>query len=159
MLRSIFAALRAAPVFWYYIFKDFGKYIKEKGWTRFSSFLTGILSACSAKLIPPLNPESCYKVSGEIDEKVPFTFVQSQHVSSGRVGKTIYLGKRKSGTYIRFYDEEQTGFKRFDYTSDLSSEELRSNISHQHFDYYQQYYMIVRKPKRVDHQGVLCSDV
>lgn len=57
------------------------------------------------------------------------------------------------------YYEEQTGFKRFDYTSDLSSEELRENISHQHFDYYQQYYMIVRKPKRVDHQGVLCSDV
>ena len=57
------------------------------------------------------------------------------------------------------YYEEQTGFKRFDYTSDLSSEELRENISHQHFDYYQQYYMIVRKPNRVDHQGVLCSDV
>ena len=36
MLRAIFAALRAAPVFWYYIFKDFGKYIKEKGWTRFN---------------------------------------------------------------------------------------------------------------------------
>lgn len=49
--------------------------------------------------------QSCYKVSGEIDEKVPFTFIQSQHVSSGRVGKTIYLGKRKSGTYIRFYDK------------------------------------------------------
>ena len=49
--------------------------------------------------------QSCYKVSGEIDEKVPFTFIQSQYVSSGRVGKTIYLGKRKSGTYIRFYDK------------------------------------------------------
>lgn len=49
--------------------------------------------------------QSCYKVSGEIDEKVPFTFIQSQHVSSGTVGKTIYLGKRKSGTYIRFYDK------------------------------------------------------
>ena len=36
MLRAIFAAFRAAPVFWYYIFKDFGKYIKEKGWTRFN---------------------------------------------------------------------------------------------------------------------------
>lgn len=36
MLRAIFAAFCAAPVFWYYIFKDFGKYIKEKGWTRFN---------------------------------------------------------------------------------------------------------------------------
>ena len=57
------------------------------------------------------------------------------------------------------YYEEQDGFKRFDYTSDLSSEELRANISHQHFDYYQQYYTIIRIPKRVERQGVLCSDM
>ena len=48
--------------------------------------------------------QSCYKVSGEIDEKVPFTFIQSQYVSSGRVGKTIYLGKRKSGIYISVFE-------------------------------------------------------
>lgn len=49
--------------------------------------------------------ESCFTVSGEVDQKLPFTFIQSQDVSSGKVGKTIYLGKRRSGTMIRFYDK------------------------------------------------------
>ena len=50
--------------------------------------------------------QSCYSVvSGEIDDKIPYTFIQSQDVSSGKVGKTIYLGRRHSGTYIRFYDK------------------------------------------------------
>lgn len=59
--------------------------------------------------------QSCYTVdTGLIDKKIPFTFIQSQHVSSGVIGKTIYLGKRKSGTYIRFYDKkaEQIAHKR-----------------------------------------------
>lgn len=50
--------------------------------------------------------QSCYSVqSGEIDKKIPFNLVQSMDISSGVVGKTIYLGKRKSGTYVRFYDK------------------------------------------------------
>lgn len=50
--------------------------------------------------------QSCYKVdSSMIDNKLPFTFIQSQDVSSGVIGKTIYLGKRRSGTFIRFYDK------------------------------------------------------
>lgn len=50
--------------------------------------------------------QSCYSVvSGEIDDKLPYTFIQSQDVSSGTVGKTIYLGRRRSGSYIRFYDK------------------------------------------------------
>lgn len=50
--------------------------------------------------------QSCYKVdTGMIDNNLPFTFIQSQDVSTGTIGKTIYLGKRRSGTYIRFYDK------------------------------------------------------
>lgn len=50
--------------------------------------------------------QSCYTVdTGMIDKSIPFKFIQSQDVSSGVIGKTIYLGKRKSGTYIRFYDK------------------------------------------------------
>lgn len=58
--------------------------------------------------------QSCYTVdTGTIDKKIPFTFIQSQDVSSGRIGKTIYLGKRKSGTYVRIYDKlaEQSAHK------------------------------------------------
>lgn len=36
MFRIISAALRCAPRFWFYIFKDFCRYFKEKGWTRFN---------------------------------------------------------------------------------------------------------------------------
>lgn len=36
MFQIITAALRAAPRFWFYVFKDLGRYIKEKGWTRFN---------------------------------------------------------------------------------------------------------------------------
>lgn len=41
----------------------------------------------------------------KIDEKLPFTQIESMNVSSGRVGKTIYLGKRTSGSYVRIYDK------------------------------------------------------
>ena len=50
--------------------------------------------------------QSCYSVvAGEIDQKLPYRFVQSLDVSSGVVGKTIYLGRRRSGSFIRFYDK------------------------------------------------------
>ncbi len=42
------------------------------------------------------------------------------------------------------YYEEWTGFKRFDYNSDLTPDQLRKNIEKQHFEYFQQYYKIVR---------------
>lgn len=36
MLRVIFAALRCAPRFWFYVFKDLGRYIKAQGWNNFN---------------------------------------------------------------------------------------------------------------------------
>lgn len=36
MLRPIFAALRCAPLFWWYFFHDLKKYIQRKGWTDFN---------------------------------------------------------------------------------------------------------------------------
>lgn len=34
--RALFCALRCMPLFWFYFFKDFKKYVREKGWTRFN---------------------------------------------------------------------------------------------------------------------------
>ncbi len=36
MFAVLFAALRCAPLFWYYVFKDGVKYVKERGWERFN---------------------------------------------------------------------------------------------------------------------------
>ena len=36
MLRPIFAALRCAPLFWWYVFRDLKKYIQVKGWLDFN---------------------------------------------------------------------------------------------------------------------------
>jgi len=36
MLRPIFCALRCAPLFWFYVFRDLGKYIQRKGWHDFN---------------------------------------------------------------------------------------------------------------------------
>lgn len=36
MLRPFFCALRCAPLFWFYVFKDLGKYIQRKGWHDFN---------------------------------------------------------------------------------------------------------------------------
>lgn len=36
MFNIILCALRCAPCFWFYIFRDFKKYVVEKGWTRFN---------------------------------------------------------------------------------------------------------------------------
>lgn len=50
--------------------------------------------------------QSCYKVdAGLIDDKLLFRCIKSQDLSTGKIGMTIYLGKRRSGTYIRFYDK------------------------------------------------------
>lgn len=40
-----------------------------------------------------------------VDEELPCNFIDSQNFSSGRIGKTIELGKRKSNTFVRFYDK------------------------------------------------------
>lgn len=44
-------------------------------------------------------------VPEECDESVPYRFIQSMNLSSGRIGKTIELGKRKSDSFVRFYDK------------------------------------------------------
>ena len=36
MLRPILCALRCAPLFWFYVFKDLAKYIQRKGWHDFN---------------------------------------------------------------------------------------------------------------------------
>lgn len=40
-----------------------------------------------------------------IDDELPCSMIRSQNFSSGRIGKTIELGKRKSNTFVRFYDK------------------------------------------------------
>ncbi len=40
-----------------------------------------------------------------VDEDLYCNFIVSQNFSSGRIGKTIELGKRKSNTFVRFYDK------------------------------------------------------
>lgn len=50
--------------------------------------------------------QSAFLVEPEkIDEKLPYRCIDSMNMSSGRIGKTIYLGKHTSATYIRIYDK------------------------------------------------------
>lgn len=60
-------------------------------------------------------------VPEEYDESVPYRFIQSMNLHSGRVGKTIELGKRKSNSFVRFYDKlaEQEAHK-FEVPADIS---------------------------------------
>lgn len=41
----------------------------------------------------------------QIDEKLPYNEIESMNLKTGRIGKTIYLGKRTSGSYVRIYDK------------------------------------------------------
>lgn len=60
-------------------------------------------------------------VPEEYDESVPYRFIESMNLSSGRIGKTIELGKRKSNSFVRFYDKlaEQEAHK-FEVPADIS---------------------------------------
>lgn len=60
-------------------------------------------------------------VSGA-DGELPYRVIQSMNFSSGRIGKTVELGKRKSNTFVRFYDKlaEQEAHK-FDVDPDIQS--------------------------------------
>lgn len=51
-------------------------------------------------------------VSGA-DGDLPYRIIQSLDISSGRIGKTVELGKRQSNTFVRFYDKlaEQVAHK------------------------------------------------
>lgn len=39
------------------------------------------------------------------DDKLPYRIIESMNMSTGLIGKTIYLGKRKSLSSVRFYDK------------------------------------------------------
>lgn len=39
------------------------------------------------------------------DDKLPYRIIESMNMSSGLIGKTIYLGKRKSASSVRIYDK------------------------------------------------------
>ena len=45
------------------------------------------------------------EVIGGADGDMPYRVIQSLDLSSGRIGKTVELGKRKSSTFVRFYDK------------------------------------------------------
>lgn len=45
------------------------------------------------------------EIVGNADSSVPFRVIQSLDLHSGRIGKTVELGRRKSATFIRFYDK------------------------------------------------------
>lgn len=59
---------------------------------------------------------------GKIDKVLPYRYIESENLSTGRIGKTILLGKRKSNSFIRFYDKlaEQEAHK-FEVPEDLAS--------------------------------------
>lgn len=39
------------------------------------------------------------------DDSLPYRIIESMNMSKGNIGKTIYLGKRKSSTSVRIYDK------------------------------------------------------
>lgn len=41
----------------------------------------------------------------EMDKSVPYNCIESMNLSSGRIGKTIELGKRGSASFVRIYDK------------------------------------------------------
>lgn len=50
--------------------------------------------------------KSIFKVDPDkIDDSLPYRFIESVDLSSGRIGKTIELGRRKSSSFLRFYDK------------------------------------------------------
>lgn len=58
----------------------------------------------------------------EIDPKLPYSIISSENLSTGRIGKTIYLGKRKSNTSVRIYDKlAEREVKGDDLPSDMTS--------------------------------------
>ncbi len=71
------------------------------------------------------DPVSC-------DKKLPYQFFESKDFSTGRIGKTIELGKRRSSSFVRFYDKlaEQEAHK-FEVPDDLTSW-VRFEIEYKH---------------------------
>lgn len=52
-----------------------------------------------------LSGEVVSEVVGGSDGDMPYRVIHSLDLSSGRIGKTVELGKRKSNTFVRFYDK------------------------------------------------------
>ncbi len=66
------------------------------------------------------------------DKELSHRFIESKNFSTGLIGKTIELGKRRSSSFVRFYDKlaEQEAHK-FDVPSDLTSW-IRFEIEYKH---------------------------
>lgn len=59
----------------------------------------------SAPVAAAAQGEFVSEVVGGADGDMPYRIIQSLNLSSGRIGKTVELGKRKSSTFVRFYDK------------------------------------------------------
>lgn len=66
------------------------------------------------------------------DKEFPYRFIESMNFSSGRIGNTVELGKRRSSSFVRFYDKlaEQEAHK-FDLPPELRSW-IRFEIEYKH---------------------------
>lgn len=66
-----------------------------------TKFRKGFPSHVSAEIKTAFNFDDV----NDIDASVPYNEITSMNLSSGRIGKTIELGKRGSPSFIRFYDK------------------------------------------------------
>lgn len=77
-------------------------------------------TAVSAPFAMASQCEVISEVVSGADGELPYRVIQSLDLSSGRIGKTVELGKRQSNTFVRFYDKlsEQKAHK-FDVDSQI----------------------------------------
>lgn len=66
-----------------------------------TQFRKGLPDHCSCELKTAVN----YDDVNNMDSIVPYNRIESMNLSSGRIGKTIELGKRGSPSFVRFYDK------------------------------------------------------
>lgn len=67
--------------------------------------LSGAVKSAPVALSAQPEGEVVSEVVGGADGDMPYRVIQSLNLSSGRIGKTVELGKRKSNTFVRFYDK------------------------------------------------------
>lgn len=67
--------------------------------------LSGSVKSAPVALSAQPEGEVVSEVVGGADGDMPYRVIQSMNLSSGRIGKTVELGMRKSNTFVRFYDK------------------------------------------------------
>lgn len=67
--------------------------------------LSGVVKSAPVSLSAQPEGEVFSEFIGGADGDLPFRIIHSLNLSSGRIGKTVELGKRKSSTFVRFYDK------------------------------------------------------